>query len=57
VCDDPVEVLVQPTVVDLFASECVDEKIKELVLVDFTVCLLVLLGHSSASGPFNLQAL
>jgi hypothetical protein len=28
-----------------------------LVFVDFTVCLLVLFGHTSASRPLNLQPL
>jgi len=35
------------------AGERIDEKIKELVLVNFTVCLLGLFGHSSASRPLN----
>ena len=38
-------------------SERVDKKVKELVFVDFTVCLLVLLEHSSASRHLNLRAL
>ena len=34
-------------------GERVDEKVKELVLVDFTVCLLVVLGHTSANRLLN----
>jgi hypothetical protein len=33
-------------------SESVDEKIKELVFVEFTVCLFVF-GHTSTSRPLN----
>ena len=35
--------------------ESVNEEIKELVFVDFTVCLLVILDHISASRLFTFR--
>jgi hypothetical protein len=35
----------------------VNEEIKELVFVNFTVCWLIFVGHTSASRPLNLQPL
>lgn len=56
--DDLVDVLgVEISVLAEIHTECtgerVDKKVKELVFVDFTVCLLFLLGHTSASRPLN----
>jgi len=39
------------------SCESVNEEIKELVFVDFTVCLLAFVVYTSASRPLNLQPL